>query len=629
MNGMTALALAAALASVAVTCRRRWVRHLGAHGHALAPPFLLVVWFGSLGLGQSTRSLAGMAWAGAAPLVLIAGLAVARTRRLGRARDRWSAPDVAGFALISAFLIAYCGNDNIGHYSMVGAYLRGNIPPSVANDPGRPLGYHTLFDAGAAVVADALGVEPETALDLASIACVFACFRGLQGLSRALFEGRWARQCARLFFVLGFGPIYLNHVPDLVAKVAGGHAGPLGSFFLHGQMTQSFVEAIPRRPMGLNYVLFVLVLAAILPRMSPASKSASGRRGAPHPAWLLPCAFVLPQTSEDLTCLATLVVAWAWLSGSLPGRWLVAWAATIVAALPLSGVLSSIAASGEATAPIRVALAWPPTLPYWADLEGLAGGPRAEGWAIITDGLPLASKGAARVLLTEWGPLFLGGLAIGLRDPRRRVIVAVFAAGFVVACGLRLRGWVKADFDRFLFYGTAAGFLLAAAWVELAESAWKRGRGPKALLRPAVLAMVVLPTILGPAGFAARYIVHWASGANSRYPIAFSGPELARLRRALAAVGPRELILTDAGRAQDLVLAGFVVVAPLAPGFAIGVVDLGRFDSYTRGGAASRARWMFLPAEDPRVAGHPAIAEHRGYRLVRTPGPILMADALP
>ena len=176
-----------------LTLRRRSARTLGAYGPALAPSFLLIVWFAALGLGQWTGSLVGTAWVAAIPLMLIAGYSAARSRRSRRSRFPWTGIDKWLFAFLSLFLVAYCGNDNYCHYSVTGAYLRGNIPPTALNDPGLPLRYHGLFDAAAAVVVDASGIAIETALDLVSIACVFACLCSLQGLSRVLFEGRWAR----------------------------------------------------------------------------------------------------------------------------------------------------------------------------------------------------------------------------------------------------------------------------------------------------------------------------------------------------------------------------------------------------------------------------------------------------
>lgn len=618
MHTSTALALATALASAVVASGRRSVWLLGAYGPALAPAWLLILWFAFLGLGQYTGSLAGAGWVAALPLALIAGASVARSRRLRRSPFRWTLADRCAFAFLALFLIAYCGNDSFCHYSVVGAYLRDNIPPSAQNDPGRPLRYHAIFDAAAALVSDASGVTPETALDLVSILCAFACLSCLQGFSRTLFDGRAARQCARLFYVLGFGPIYLNHAGLLLTRLTGGRAGPPGSSLFHGHTTQSFVESLPRRPMGLNHVLFLFVLTVALPRWSSAAGERSGPKRSPHPAWWLPCAFLLPQASEDLTALCGLVVLGLWGSGTLAFRWLVAWVAVTLLALPMSGVLSSVVSPPTRTAAPRPALGWPPSLPYWVDLEAPGGLSKDAGMALIRRGAPLASPAAAWVVLTEWGPLFLGGLLLGWRDARRRVVVALFGVGFLLASGLKLRGWYKADLDRFLFYGTAAGFALAAVWVEVLDRARQRGALSRSGYRLAVLACVVLPTTLGPVGFAARYTVYWVLGRNSRSPVAFSDRELVRIRGALAPVGPREPVLTDARYAQKLILAGFVVHAPMAPGYSVGIVDERNLSDPRYYQGLPRPAWYFLPADDPRVSGRRGVVVYDGRVLIRT-----------
>ncbi len=633
MHISTALALAAAMASAAVACGRRWVWNLGPYGPVLAPPLLLILWFAFLGLGQYCGSLAVSGWLAALPLFLIAGCSVARYRRARRSPFRWTFLDKCIFAFLSFFIIAYCGNDSFCHYSVVGAYLRNNIPPTAQNDPSRPLRYHGIFDAAAALVTDASGVTPETALDLVSILCVFACLSCLQGLSRILFQGRCARQCCRLFYALGFGPIYLNHAGTLISRLAGGEGGPPGSFLFHGHATQSFVESIPRRPMGLNHVLFLFVLTVSLPRLPSARGGRIGTSRSLHPAWWLPCAFLLPQASEDLTGLCALVVLWLWVSGALAFRWAAAWAAMTLAALPMSGVLSSMVSPLTATAVPRLALGWPPHLPYWVDLETPMGLSRDMGLAVIRRGVPLVSFDSAWVMLTEWGPLFFGGLLLGLRDARRRVVVALFGVGFLLASCLELRGWYKADLDRFLFYGTSAAFSLAAAWVEVLENARTRAALSRARFPFAVLVFVVLPTTLGPVAFATRYSVYWVLGRNSRYPVVFSDGELFRLRRVLAPVGPRDRILTDARFAQKLVLAGFVVDAPLAPGFSVGLVDEAKLRAYVTNKKLSRPAWYFLPTGDPRVNGRRAFVVYDGYILTRggeggtrLPGKIIRAE---
>ena len=278
----------------------------------------------------------------------------------------------------------------------------------------------------------------------------------------------------------------------------------------------------------------------------------------------------------------------------------------------MSGVLASMMAPGARRS---WPFGWPPTVPYWADLE--APGAAGDGWGVIRRGLPLFSAGSAWVLATEWGPFFFGGLLLGLRDSRRRVIVGVFGVGFLLAIGLKFVGWNKSDLDRFLFYGTSAGIMLAAGWVEILEGARKRGVISSRWFRLAAVALVILPTILGPVGFGSRYAIYWILGRNSRLPTAFSDAELTRLRGSLAAVGPRDAVFTDALYAQKLVLAGFVVDAPLAPGFSIGIVDEAALAARTEP-HLTRAKWLFLRVDDPRVSSGPAVVALDGYRLVRS-----------
>ncbi len=610
---MIALALAAAILAAVLARGRRWVWTLGDHGQAVAPAFLLILWFAFLGLGQFSGSLTAAAWIAAFPLLGIAGYAVTQTRRVRRRHDQWTLVDAMALAFLALFLIAYCGNDSFCHESVVNAYLRGNIPPTAQNDPDRPLRYHGLVDAAAALVITATGIGPESALDVVSIVCVFACLSGLQGLSRVVFEGRWAPQAARLFYLLGFGPIYLNHLGPILARIAGRAVSPPGSAFLHGQTTQSFVEVLPRRPMGLNHLLFIFLLASTLPLWKSSVRSGKG----PHPLYWLPCAFVLPLASEDLTGLWGLIVVWLWIKRAIRFPWLIAWILTTLVALPLSGVLTSmIAPTGVSSSP-RLALSWPPSLPCWVDLESPGRLSPGAAWTLMRLGMPILSFGSAWIAVTEWGPLFLGGLLLAMRDARRRVIVMLFGVGLVLASVLTLRGWYKADLDRFLFYGTSAGFLVSASWVEWLENLKNRGRVAQRGFAVAAIFLVIVPTIAGPVGFASRYSLYWLVGKNSRSPTAFSEAELIRIRQALVAVGPRALIATDRQKAQTLILAGFVVDVPMAPGYSIGIVDLKNFDAYPPENSQRHASWSFSPADDPQIAGHPVVAEVDGYRLIR------------
>ena len=109
MHPIPLLALLVAVVAATLACRRRWVRALGRGGHGLAPGFLLIAWFVGLGLGQWTGSLAGMAWAAALPVAAIAGWAVMKFRPLRRMPPGLTGWDRGAFALIAAFLVAYCG----------------------------------------------------------------------------------------------------------------------------------------------------------------------------------------------------------------------------------------------------------------------------------------------------------------------------------------------------------------------------------------------------------------------------------------------------------------------------------------------------------------------------------------
>ncbi|HSS38902.1 MAG TPA: hypothetical protein VLT58_09045, partial [Polyangia bacterium] len=87
------------------------------------------------------------------------------------------------------------------------------------------------------------------------------------------------------------------------------------------------------------------------------------------------------------------------------------------------------------------------------------------------------------------------------------------------------------------------------------------------------------------------------------------------LRRALDAVGAREPILTTVDRANDVLMAGFLVIAPLETND-VTKVTTPLFDDYVRVNA-SRAVWLFLPEGDPRLADRPPVAREGGYVLVR------------
>jgi hypothetical protein len=592
MNLSLVIPLAVAIVSAIVIIRRQLVCQLGAYGRALAIPFLLVAWFVGLSVGQHLGSLAAMAWTAAAPLVAIAGIAVARFKRCRLNPMRWSVLDRIVFLALVALIIAYNGNDNSCHYAIVNTYVRGNIPPCSLNDPSAPLLYHALFDGAAALWADGFGLVPETALDVVTAVCVFACIAALQAVSRMLFCGRWTQQAARLFFLAGFGPVYLTAiwgapVPDIVD-------------FFRGQTTQPFAESFFRRPMGLNYVLFLFLLAAVLPRFSSRWGRAHSVRTV-HAAMLLPAAYLVPQASEELVALAAVLAMWLWISGKLALRWLAAWSGLAAVSLFMSPVIQGMLFAGSGAPVPELAMGWPPTLPRWDATEE----------AIIKDGLPLFSTAALLPFALEWGPLFVWGLILGAADPRRRVIAAVYVVGVAVACSFRLNEWIKADLDRFLFYGTSGGFMLVATWIEKLETIRRRSPRPGWFFRVLSVVLIVVPTTAGPAGYAVGHIVRAFDAGFQKPRVDFPDD----LRKLLAPVGAREQVLTDTKYAQGLVLSGFIVAAPLAAN-PTGMVLPAEFPAYLAR-PNLKPHWLLLPADDPRVAGQMKIAEFEGYVLVR------------
>ena len=182
-------------------------------------------------------------------------------------------------------------------------------------------------------------------------------------------------------------------------------------------------------------------------------------------------------------------------------------------------------------------------------------------------GVPLWSGGSARIFLTEWGPWFIDGLALATTDRRRRVIVTLFLMGLVVACLLRagVNPSVplsrKADMDRFLFYGTCAGFMLTAIWVEKLEAALGRGSISRGMFRGLTLSLIVIPTVIGPFGYMTRFYLGYLRTLGQKTFSRSQSVEAARLRAALSAVGPRDLVETDQRYAEELVLAGFIVAS--------------------------------------------------------------------
>lgn len=596
MHWSSAIPVALAALSAIMMARRQCVLKLGSYGCVLAPPLALIVWFILIDLGQHSGSLVVMAWTAAAPLIAIAIIAVARFKSCGIRSLRWTYLDLFIVACAGLLIVAYNGNDNLCHYAIVNTYLRGNVPPCSLNDPATPLVYHTLFDAAAALCAHAFGLIPESALDAVTFACLLASYSALQAVSRMLFANRWTHQIARLLFVAGFGPSYL------VAACNMSTDGWESAY--QGRTTRPFIESIFRRPMGLNFVLFLAILAIALPRLF----SQYGRAHSRHSlslAWLVPIAFLVPHVSEELVAFLALLVVALWLSGAVSMARSVCLGGITIVSMVLSPVIRAVFLGHNAAAAPELAWGWPPTLPSWDP-------------AYYMDGIPLFTSEAVWRCILEWGPLFAAGMVLGAKDPRRRVLVATFLAGFAVACSARLHRWIKSDLDRFLFYGTSAGFMLIAAWIERLEL-WYRS--PNALataqrikLRSACrivgVAFLVIPTILGPAAYAVIQI-------STAFKTGFERPQVALpegLKELLSVVGPRDLVLADQSQVQNLVLSGFVVAAPLASN-PTGSVMFDQFPSYFEANPQLDPKWFLLPANDARLLGHRKMGEYNGLVL--------------
>ncbi len=574
-------ALSAAALTSALACRRRAAYWLGAHGPELAPAFLVVLAFAGLALGQGTGSLLLMGLAAAAAPLAAAACALARSGP-SRARRRFGAIDWVVFVALATFVLAVPGGDNLCHYTVVSTYLRGNIPPRALNDPTFPLVYHGLFDAAAAVVVRGFKVDLELGLDVVTLVCVAATISASRAVTAALFATPIAQQAARVFFFLGFGPLAL--------RVLAGGALP-GA--VHGRTAQPYLEQLLRRPMALNLLLFTFALGALLPRLPAGVPTRrAGTAPVPLPA-LLPLAVLLPLAAEELVALVGLLGLALVVRGRLsPGALALGGAAAGASALA-SGVLRAVGGAEAPMAAPRPTLLLPPALPTWAAPTG---------------GVPLGSWGALEILVAEVGPVALAALLVAAfgREPRRRAIALLAGAGLAAASLLGLEGWPRADLDRFLFYGVLGGLLLGAGFVD--ALARRPGGRPCAIGLAAACAVLLVPAPLLHGGWLVATQRRGLQGIRSERPGA-------QLRRELAIVGPREPILTDAPSAQLLVQAGFIVLAPLTSHM-VGRVDPAGVDAYAAR-HAGRAAWLFLPPDDPRVAGRPVVASHAGYVLVR------------
>jgi hypothetical protein len=154
--------------------------------------------------------------------------------------------------------------------------------------------------------------------------------------------------------------------------------------------------------------------------------------------------------------------------------------------------------------------------------------------------------------------------------------------------------------------------MLIACWLETPTVArWiARGRG-----RGRRLALA-LGTALVVAGMPTACAV-WIAATNPRSWSHFWRDEPGTtLRERMAMVGPREIVLvSDAGKAYEVVQAGFVVLAPMTS-TSIGEVNGGQLDDYIKANA-SRADWLLVHDGDGRLAGRKIEASIDDYRLAR------------
>ncbi len=576
MDVPLALSLAAAFGASAFICTRRIVYALGRRGPALAPAFLASLWYASLWLGGFSGSLLGAALAAAAPLAALAAVALMRSRPRRLPAARWSLIDGAAFAFIAATIFLLPLEDANLQHPILATIRRGNLPPAALNDPSFPLAYHWLYTGSGALVSRAFGISADLALHVVSAALLAVVVCALRALSALLFRGAGARQAARVFFLLGFGPIYLR--PGPAADVED---------VLHGLTTQSFAEAIVRPPVVLGFALLLLALGMLLPRLPPAG---GGEDRPAHPAFLLPALLALPQASEECAALTALLLALLWARGRLAGAWLAAFAVVMALSASFSGVFRAFFLGGSPM-PVPQALpAWPPILLSW------------------TGAAPLFSRRAAATMFYEWGPVFLATLVASWSDARRRACALLFVAGFAVAALVREGTWGGPDYDRFLFPGTALGFLMSAIWIERLAALPRRA----AAALGAALCLFVLGGPLACFGYRLRALGLGASALarGLREPAA-------ELDRALAAVGPREQIVTDAELAGPLLAHGFIVAAPIEGNLGCpACVDRGAFEDYMRR-FRGHPRWYLLPAGDPRLSGARVMGAYEGRVLAR------------
>ncbi len=579
---VTAGALVLAWVAGRATLRRRAVLLLGRHGEALAPGVLASVWLLGLVVGERTGSVTGMSVVAAAAVLVTWALVRGRFRPLRIRAPRWTHLDWAMFLFVAVVFWSVDLWDLDTHRALTAQFLHGNIPPRALNDPRFPLAYHSVYDALVAVVLTAAPIDLQPAMALVSIACVALTLANLQALSRVFFPRRSVAQLARALFILGFGPVFIRCA-----------ATRWNLDEMHGRTAQSYVELILRRPAGLGMAFFTLALALIVPCYRRRPSDAIQGRAVSRLIWLVPMLLVLPQMSEEATLFLAIYLAPLALARRLSVRTIVALTAAALAGALQSGVVLGVLGHRSMATP-TIHLSWPPRLPTWA---------------VEQTGVPLLSRQAGGFLTLELGPVFLASLVLALvgRDARKRVLGGAFLVGAAIAVFASTGAWKKSDLDRFLFYGTPPVFMLAAA---LPDWIW-RAVGRRASAPTAVLAGFGL-LVCGPS----TVYPGWQAGNHLTQEFrahAIGGD----LRRHLEPVGPREPILTTLDRANDVIMAGFLVVAPIETNEVTRVTPA-LFDDYVRR-HADRAVWLFLPEADPRVVGRPAVARDGGYVLVRAP----------
>lgn len=574
---ITAGALVVAFLAGRAILRRRAVWLLGRHGRFLAPAVLASVWLVGLVVGQRTGSVTGMSVVGAAVMLGLWAF-VHRRFPLSRVRGpRWTHLDWAVFLFVAVVFWAIDLWDLENQGVLVAHFLHGNLPPRALNDPRFPLAYHSIFDQLAAIVFTAAPMDLQTAMGLVSIGCVALTLANLQSLSRLFFRRPAHAQLARVLFVLGFGPVILR------CAASGWHLDQM-----HGQSAQAYVDLIMRRPAGLGFAFFTLALALILPcYATPPGRDAPLRRL----LFLLPMLVLMPLMAEEGTVFLFMYLAPLALTRRIPPRTAGLLVLAVLVGATSSGVVLGVLGHGSMATP-KFRLALPPRLPTWAADQS---------------GVGLLSRQASGFYWLELGPVFLATLAFALagRDSRRRAVGLAFLGGALIAVFAGTGAWKRSDLDRFFFYGTPPVFMLAA---DLPDRVWGLlRRRPGARVPGAVLAafgvLVCGPSTLFPGWQASMRL-------QDRFRANALGGEL---RRNLVVVGPRELVLTTRERADELVVDGFMVIAPMDSN-SVGRVTLDHFDEYVRANA-SRAVWLFLPESDPRVAGQRPVARDGGYVL--------------